>query len=447
LASQSLFEDDPVRVPARKLAAELGQRSASFVHAFGEPLPDTSSLLSALAIERFLPALNLEQWTMAVLAAAIRAYVPSVDAHGQWAPLEEEWSLYAGDAAIDAAPRLWHGMTRTAVGVRVTEPATKMLKNGDLVLAIGGIPTVGLSIEQTEQLSHLEPVGAETTRTLLILRPSEPVPRQLVVELLADFQAEPSPPELTANRVRYGRASVLVVTLDDVPDRLGEQLAGLIARHRQQEDPVGVLLDLRGNGGGSTDGAIGAIGVFLPGEPMVSLLLRGGGVEVQRAPTPARAGQWDGPVAVLVDGYTASAAEMIAGVIDRYERGTLLGSPTFGKGCVQEYFDDRSGQGILRLTTMLFSLPDGSALQRVGLKPALELSLPKAAERESGLVTVPPAWRGPDIRSPRPRSFAAWPPHGGRIGPCSDAWVCQALSRLGIPRRAAATTRSAGPRR
>jgi carboxyl-terminal processing protease len=127
---------------------------------------------------------------------------------------------------------------------------------------------------------------------------------------------------------------------------------------------------------------------------------------------------------------------MIAGVIDRYGRGPLLGSATFGKGCVQEYFDDRSGQGVLRLTTMLFSLPDGSPLQRIGLKPTVELGLPRTPERESALATVPPAWRGPDIRGQLPRAFPAWPAHGGKVGPCSDAWICQALSRLGVSRRA-----------
>jgi carboxyl-terminal processing protease len=192
-----------------------------------------------------------------------------------------------------------------------------------------------------------------------------------------------------------------------------------------------VVLDLRGNGGGSTDGAEAAVGVFLPGYPSFPLLLRGGSVEVEHAAAPVKSDVWAGPVAVLVDGYTASAAEMIAGAIAAYSRGVLLGTRTFGKGCIQEYFDDRVGAGVLRLTTMLFALPDGSPVQGVGLTPALHLPLPTTREREAGLESSLPPWRGPDVRAPVTNSFPIWSPHGGRVGPCADPTVCVALRRLG----------------
>src|SRR6185503_6191822 len=192
----------------------------------------------------------------------------------------------------------------------------------------------------------------------------------------------------------------------------------------------GILLDLRGNGGGSTDGAAGAIGVFLPGVPSFPLLRRGGSIEVQRAMVPEPAGQWRGPVAVLVAGYTASAAEMIAGALQSYARGVVVGTRTFGKGCIQEYFDDRSGDGVLRLTTMVFSLPDGAPLQGVGLTPTLGLAWPIPAEREATLTGTPPAWRGPDVRAPSAIGAPPWPAHHGKIGACADREVCAALARL-----------------
>ena len=74
-----------------------------------------------------------------MLAAAVRAYVPAVDAHGQWAPLDEEWSLYAADAAVDEGPRLWDRMLRTALGVRVGGGARPPLVAGDLVLSTGAL--------------------------------------------------------------------------------------------------------------------------------------------------------------------------------------------------------------------------------------------------------------------------------------------------------------------
>ena len=76
-----------------------------------------------------------------------------------------------------------------------------------------------------------------------------------------------------------------------------------------------MVLDLRGNGGGSTDGAIDALGLYLPGARLFPMKRRDGSLETDTAPEPARSDRWTGPVATLVDGSTASAAEMISGAL------------------------------------------------------------------------------------------------------------------------------------
>ncbi|HEX7451958.1 MAG TPA: S41 family peptidase, partial [Polyangiaceae bacterium] len=129
--------------------------------------------------------------------------------------------------------------------------------------------------------------------------------------------------------------------------------------------------------------------------------------------------------------YTASAAEMIAGAIDSYGRGPLLGAHTFGKGCVQEYFDDHSGQGVLRLTTLLVALPDGTPLQHVGLEPEWLLGLPPADEHEADLEGSPNGASGPDVRNRAAMGAVPWPSARGHVGPCEDPVVCRALARLG----------------
>jgi carboxyl-terminal processing protease len=108
----------------------------------------------------------------------------------------------------------------------------------------------------------------------------------------------------------------------------------------------------------------------------------------------------------------------------------VVGSRTFGKGCVQEYFDDRAGAGVLRLTTMVFALPDGSPLQGVGLSPEVELDLPRVREKESLLGFALP-WRGPDVRDRARMGGARWPSHLNRVGPCRDRAICAALNALG----------------
>jgi carboxyl-terminal processing protease len=245
--------------------------------------------------------------------------------------------------------------------------------------------------------------------------------------------------------MEYGDGDVVVVAIHDVRDDLGDELTRAVLHEREGEVErrrtiAGVVLDLRGNGGGSTDGAIEALGLFIPGAPLFPMRRRDGSIDTDRAPEPPNVDRWRGPVAALVDGDTASAAEMIAGALAAYKRGPVVGATTFGKGCAQEYIDDDSHEGVLRLTTLLYALPDGTPVQRVGLVPTVRFpfAVPDSKDREATLSHAPPTWRGPDVRD---RSLlahgddgtwaTAWPPSGGNVGPCKDTDVCRALRLLG----------------
>ncbi|HYP78030.1 MAG TPA: S41 family peptidase [Polyangiaceae bacterium] len=420
------FEDDSVSHPARTLAADLGLR----IGQFSKVAPELAEGPASSALSRFFPDLSLEAWSEVALAAAVRAYVPAIDPHGEWAPLEEEWALFAGDPLDGEQPSLWSNMLRTPLGVRIVDGPRAPLEIDDLVLSVDGTETAGLSVEQVEQLARVEPPHGQSVRAVRVLRG----PSTTALELTVAFPPgeEDVDNGLPATDVRYGDGWVDVITINEVGDRLGEDLADRLAVAQKGEDPpLGVVLDLRGNGGGSTDGAAAAIGLFLPGVPSFPLIHRGVVSEILRAGTPDSEAVWKGPVAVLVDGYTASAAEMIAGAIDSYGRGPLLGAHTFGKGCVQEYFDDHSGAGVLRLTTLLVALPDGSALQQVGLEPEWSLGLPAVDEHEADLEGSPKGASGPDIRNRAAMGSVPWPSAGGRVGPCEDPVVCRALARLG----------------
>jgi carboxyl-terminal processing protease len=114
----------------------------------------------------------------------------------------------------------------------------------------------------------------------------------------------------------------------------------------------------------------------------------------------------------------------------------VLGDRTYGKGCAQEYLDDESGRGVLRLTTLLFSLPDGAPLQQVGVTPDISLGLPAGVERESNLAQAPASWTGPDVRDPSMVTPRPWPEHGGRVGQAHDPTIYRALRALGAARAA-----------
>lgn len=442
ISAAAALEPLPPTGFAREIAFEIGRRVGAFEAETGEearPYADE-------ARRRFFPPLDEQGWAKVVLASAVRAYVPLLDPHGEWAPFDEESRIYEVDLASRPPPRLWGRAVPTAVGFRITDGAVAPLADGDVVLSVGSTATAGLPLEQVDQLGFAAS-DSKAALTAIVLRGGQI--QSLALGAKSDdggSAAAHGGYDMPTERIAFGDGDVLVVAIKDVRDDLGDELATAIAaeRDRGPRKLDGVVLDLRGNGGGSTDGALGALSLFLPGAPLFAMKRRDGTVEIDRAPVPRERERWTGPVATLVDGTTASAAEMIAGALASYRRGPTVGTTTFGKGCAQEYVDDDAHAGVLRLTTLVYALPDGTPVQRVGLVPQIRFpfsvhAVEGPAEREAKLAHSAPPWRGPDLRDPalaKPREEASWPAHGGAVGPCQEPELCRALRLLGGPKRA-----------
>jgi carboxyl-terminal processing protease len=162
-------------------------------------------------------------------------------------------------------------------------------------------------------------------------------------------------------------------TTKDVRKLLGELL-------EQKVD--GIVIDLRGNGGGSLVEAVELTGLFIPSGPVVQVKNSSGDLEVEKDPDPKLV--YGGPLAVLVDRNSASASEIFAGAIQDYRRGIIVGEPTFGKGTVQTLVDlgrfVRGGDdklGRLRLTMAQFFRVNGGSTQFKGVVP--DIIYPSAA--------------------------------------------------------------------
>ncbi|WP_407352904.1 carboxy terminal-processing peptidase [Luteimonas sp. R10] len=142
-----------------------------------------------------------------------------------------------------------------------------------------------------------------------------------------------------------------------------------------EEDGVdGVVLDLRNNGGGSLNEAVELTGLFIDTGPVVQVRESGGRVSVEGDRTSGVA--WDGPLAVLINRGSASASEIVAGAIQDYGRGLVIGETTFGKGTVQNLVDldrwpgsEEKRFGSVKLTVAQFFLPGGSSTQNRGVVP------------------------------------------------------------------------------
>ena len=148
----------------------------------------------------------------------------------------------------------------------------------------------------------------------------------------------------------------------------------------QHQGIDGLVIDLRGNGGGSLTEATSLTGLFIDQGPIVQVKDALGKVDVENDPEPGVA--YSGPLAVLVDGNSASASEIFAGAIQDYGRGLIIGEPTFGKGTVQTLIDlDRyvpgndDDLGRLRLTMAEFFRVSGGSTQLKGVEPDIEFPI------------------------------------------------------------------------
>ncbi|QNF34069.1 carboxy terminal-processing peptidase [Adhaeribacter swui] len=161
----------------------------------------------------------------------------------------------------------------------------------------------------------------------------------------------------------------------------GEDVKNEIAKLKQ-EGATGIILDLRNNGGGSLPDAVEMTGLFIPEGPVVQVESSGAAPNVLRDRDATT--QFDGPVVVMVNSFSASASEILAAALQDYKRAIIVGSSsTYGKGTVQQVFDfDQvlpseynalKPFGSLKLTTQKFYRINGGATQLKGVTPDIIL--------------------------------------------------------------------------
>lgn len=134
----------------------------------------------------------------------------------------------------------------------------------------------------------------------------------------------------------------------------------------------GLILDLRGNGGGYLDISIDILSELLPGKKPAVIIKQRDASQNKTAETSGAGRLSDIPLVVLVDNGSASASEIVAGAIQDYKRGVLIGEKTFGKGSVQEVYPLNDGSS-LRYTIAKWFTPNGRTIDEVGIAPDKEV--------------------------------------------------------------------------
>jgi len=158
-----------------------------------------------------------------------------------------------------------------------------------------------------------------------------------------------------------------------------------ILKNFKNDKVDGVIIDLRNNGGGSLQEAITLTGLFIKNGPVVQVKNTANMIEINQDPDPDIF--YDGPMAVLINRFSASASEIFSGAIQDYGRGIILGENTYGKGTVQNLIDlNRSIMipnkklGQLKLTVAKFYRISGSSTQNKGVMPDITFPSLYAAE-------------------------------------------------------------------
>jgi len=282
--------------------------------------------------------------------------------------LDDRFSHYFDPKAFAAFQRSTEGRF-SGVGINVApdrrglrvlavfpnSPAKRAgLGPGDLVVAVNGTALAGRT---SDFASGLIQGKAGTKVTLTYVSDGRRTTKRIT-------RAQIDVPSVSSRMVKSGAVPIAYVRLADFSDGAGDELAHVVTE-RVKQGAKAVVLDLRGNGGGLLDEAVKAASVFIPEGPVVITDGRSRPRHVFKATGDAISSKV--PVVVLVDGGTASAAEIVAGALEDRHRAKLVGTRTFGKGVFQEIEPLENG-GALDITVGEYFTPSGRNLGGGGTK-------------------------------------------------------------------------------
>jgi carboxyl-terminal processing protease len=323
---------------------------------------------------------GLHQVDRSVLdAAAIQAMLAAADDQwGSWGDGSSGQGRYAGVG-------LWlrgQGTSIRVAQVAAGGPAEKAgVQVGDEVHAVDGRSVAGLDA------AHAAAALRGRTGTTVTLSLSHGTV-QRTVRLTRAVVASPAVSTSMATP-RVGRIVVPAFT-----QGVGRQVRQA-ARELRAKHATGLVLDLRGDPGGLLSEAVETASAFLDGGAVVTYSRRD---ELSQRLDAAGRGDTTTPLVVLVDGSTASAAEVVAGALQDRGRAVVVGTRTFGKGTVQEPHRLADGSS-LALTVARYTLPSGRSVEGVGIEPDIQVfdpaaSLNRAVEVLSGLLADTGSGRG-----------------------------------------------------
>ena len=244
-------------------------------------------------------------------------------------------------------------------------PADKAgIEQDDLITAIDGNSTKGMSLAAASGRLR----GKEGTRvTLTVSREGAGLAAPIAITRAKIHQLS------VYQKMLPGKIGYVALTVfgRDTGDELNTALDRL-----QRDGARALVLDLRDNGGGYLEAAVAVSSKFIPSGPIVSVESRASNITTLDADDTAISPI---PLAVLVNGYTASASEITSGAIQDSSVGTIIGTKTFGKGVVQTIYPLPDGSAV-KITTARYLTPRNRDINHLGITPDIVVSENKHAQ-------------------------------------------------------------------
>lgn len=243
-------------------------------------------------------------------------------------------------------------------GVMSGTPAEESgLQADDIIAKVDGVDTLSMTTNEVVKLIK----GPEHTKVVIsVIREGEKDYLDIEVER-RKIESPTVEYEMKEDNIGY----IQITEFDEVTtDQFTEALAVL-----KGQEMKGLILDLRSNGGGNLSTCIAIASQLLPKGLIVYTEDKYGNREEYTCDGKR---EIDIPMVVLVNGYSASASEILTGAIKDYKKGTIMGTTTFGKGIVQSIIPLRDGTAV-KITTSSYFTPSGKNIHGVGIEPDIEV--------------------------------------------------------------------------
>jgi carboxyl-terminal processing protease len=304
----------------------------------------------------------------AAMEAAIQGMLASLDPHSSYMDPTDYRDMQTqtrgeyGGLGIEVTSE--EGLVRVVSPIDGTPASRAGIQAGDFLTAINGQSIVGLTLNEAVRQMRGQ---AGTQITVTVAREdTEPFDVTLTREII----------NVRAVTARVEGGDIGIIRVSTFNERTSSMLQDAIRQVKREAggNLCGVVVDLRNNPGGLLDQAIEVSDAFLDGGEVVST--RGRQPEDVQRYNARRGDDLAGvQIVVLINGASASAAEIVAGALQDRNRALIVGTDSFGKGSVQTVIPLQGGRdGALRLTTARYYTPAGRSIQGAGITPDMEVA-------------------------------------------------------------------------